>query len=77
VFCIVFRCLRWEVIVLFVDIRGIVDHHWLNFLLIKWEIYAEGLTKNIISEWLGSNWVSSFRGNITQTFESGELKIKI
>ena len=25
---------RWEVIVRFIDIDGIVDHHWLNFLFI-------------------------------------------
>jgi hypothetical protein len=30
----VFSELRWEVIVYFVDIGGIVDHHWLNFLFI-------------------------------------------
>jgi hypothetical protein len=26
---------RWEVIVRFIDIDGIVDHHWLNFLFIN------------------------------------------
>ena len=30
----VFNELRWEVIVCFVDIGGIVDHHCLNFLFI-------------------------------------------
>ena len=30
----VFRELRWEVIVRFVDIGGLVDHHCLNFLFI-------------------------------------------
>jgi hypothetical protein len=29
-----FNDLRWEVIVAFVDIGGIVDHHCLNFLFI-------------------------------------------
>jgi len=31
---IVFKCLRSEVIVPFVDIGGIVDHHCFNFLFI-------------------------------------------
>jgi hypothetical protein len=30
----VFNGLKWEVVVYFVDIGEIVDHHWLNFLFI-------------------------------------------
>ena len=32
----VFNCLRWEVVVCIVDIGGIVDPHWLNFLFISY-----------------------------------------
>ena len=31
-----FSCLRWYVVVRFVDIGGIVDHHYLNSLLFCW-----------------------------------------
>ena len=36
--------LRWEVIVCFVDIGGIIDHHFLNFLLITTCIYIDLFT---------------------------------
>ena len=32
---ILFSELRWEVIIRFADIDGIIDHHWLNFLFIN------------------------------------------
>jgi hypothetical protein len=38
-YAVVFRvlhCLRWEVVIGFVDICGIIDHHCLNFLLISY-----------------------------------------
>ena len=37
--------LRWEVIVRFVDIGGIVEHHCLNFLFLKSEIYLIYISK--------------------------------
>ena len=38
-FFVMISKLLWEVIVRFVDIDGIVDHHCLNFLLIKNDVF--------------------------------------
>jgi hypothetical protein len=44
----VFNDLRWEVVVCFVDICGIVYHHCLNFLFIFLYIYSHCLILSYI-----------------------------
>jgi hypothetical protein len=47
-----FNCLRWEVIVRFIDIDGIVDIHCLNFLFIIWKYLTLSKREQILP-WLG------------------------
>ena len=49
----VFNTLRWEIVVCFVDIGKIVDHHCLNFLFI---IYRIPLVTQCIPSWV-SEWL--------------------
>ena len=41
-----FNGLRWEVVVCFVDIGGIVDHQRLNFLFIRWLVCLAWLVED-------------------------------
>ena len=49
--CFIFNGLRWEEIVHFVDICGIVDHHCLNFLLLMVNLFL----RSHWSKWLVRN----------------------
>ena len=47
IFVVVFNGLRWKVIARFADVGGIVDHCWLNFLL----LWSQSSAENQVCPW--------------------------
>ena len=54
--------LRWEVVVCFVYNGGIVDHHCLNYLLLKYvsTIYSDRLVVLLVNKTTNKWWISNY-----------------
>jgi hypothetical protein len=71
----VFSELRWQVIVCFIDIDGIVDHHCLNFLILPLCTHYKILTENQLLPYSLKIWCGGFnRERLCHKYQSSTMQ---